>query len=210
MAYAERTASTASYRDPAMPMPVAVAEYHDRVRWGPILSGIVVSLTSQLVLSALGASIGFTTGAATDTSAGIISAGVGLWAIISLFISLTFGGYIMASACGPMNRKTALLNAIILWSTTMALSSWLLSSGVSGMFGVAAANAGNVLNQVQESGGLSLPNASDLPDVSPEEAATYAANAAKASWSFVFGSLLGLVAAMIGASTGARKPRINA
>jgi len=64
----------------------------------------------------------------------------------------------MASACGRMNRKTALLNAVILWATSIAVSAWLLSSGVSGMFGVAASNSGEVLNQVQQPGGLSLPN----------------------------------------------------
>lgn len=30
-----------------------VMEYHDRVRWGPIISGVLIALATQLVLSAL-------------------------------------------------------------------------------------------------------------------------------------------------------------
>ena len=35
-----------------------VVEYHDRVRWGPIFSGLVIAIGTHLVLSALGAAIG--------------------------------------------------------------------------------------------------------------------------------------------------------
>jgi hypothetical protein len=33
-------------------VPVAVTTYHDQVRWGPILAGLVTALSTQLVLSA--------------------------------------------------------------------------------------------------------------------------------------------------------------
>jgi hypothetical protein len=48
-----------------------------------------------------------------------------------------------------MSRNTALLNGAILWASMLALSAWLLSSGVSGAFGVAASNAGSVMLQAQ-------------------------------------------------------------
>ncbi len=201
MAYAERHNVNA---ETVVPSPVI--EYHDRVRWGPIFAGIVISLAAQLILSALGASIGLTAGA-TGSGAGAVGTGVGIWSIVSLFIALFLGAWVMASTCGPMNSKTALLNGAILWATTLAISAWLLASGVSGTFGVVAANAGEAINQVQQQGSLSLPNGGDVPDVSAQEAQTYAANAAKVSWSFLFGSLLGLVASLIGAKVGARKPR---
>lgn len=184
-----------------------IIEYHDRVRWGPIVAGIVVSIASQLVLSALGASIGLTAGA-SGTDARAAGIGIGIWAIISLLVSLFLGSWVMASACGPMNKKTAMLNGTILWATTIAVSAWLLASGVSGTFGIVGANAGAIVDQIQEPGGVSLPNPQAVtPDVTAEEAQQYAANAAKAGWSFLFGALLGLVAALIGSTVGARKPR---
>lgn len=186
-----------------------IVDYHDRVRWGPIFAGIVIAIASQLVLSALGAAIGLTAGA-SGTQASNVGIGVGIWAIISLLISLFLGGWICASSCGPMNKKTALLHGVILWATTLAISSWLLASGVSGTFGVVASNAGEVLNQVQQPGGVSVPNPGNIPNISTQEARNIAGNSAKVAWSFIFGSLLGMVAAMIGASVGARKPRVRA
>ena len=184
-------------------------DYHDRVRWGPILSGIVVAIATQLILSALGAAIGasfLSDSGAPRSNAGDVGTSVGIWSIISLLISLFVGSWITARACGPMNRSTALLNGAILWATTLALSSWLLASGVSGAFGVLASNAGDVANQVQR-GTVDLPNRA--PTVTAEQTRAIAGNTAKGLWSFVIGSLLGLVASLVGASTGARSPRNN-
>ncbi|MGL5060449.1 MAG: hypothetical protein ACRC62_10760 [Microcoleus sp.] len=184
-----------------------VVEYHDLVRWGPIFSGLVISIGTQLVLSALGAAIGLSNIAnsgAPRTIAGDVGTGVGIWSIISLLISLGVGGWVTARACGPMNRSTALLNGAILWATTLTIGSWLLASGVAGTFGVVAANAGEALNQAQQ-GGVNLPN--QPPNISAQDTRNLAGNAAKAGWSFLFGSLLGLVAALAGASAGARTPR---
>ena len=183
-----------------------VVDYHDRVRWGPIFAGIVVSIATQLLLSALGVGIGFTIGG-VETNVNVIGTSVGIWSIISLLIALFLGSWVTASTCGPMNKKTALLHGLILWATTLSISAWLLASGVSGAFGVVIANTGEVLNQVQQPGGVDLPDR--VPDISAAEAQNIAEYSAKAAWSFIFGSLLGLVAALIGATVGARKPRVK-
>ncbi|MDX2214586.1 MAG: hypothetical protein SFY66_14950 [Oculatellaceae cyanobacterium bins.114] len=186
---------------------VAVADYHDRVRWGPILGGLVVALSSQLVLTGIGAAIGLTTLAgsgAPRSDAGDVGLGVGIWSIISLLISLFLGGWVTARACGPMNRSTALLNGAILWATTLAISAWLLASGVSGAFGILASNAGEIINQAQNSG--VTPSGVD-PNVTADQTRDAAGNAAKVGWSFALGSLLGLVASLVGASVGTRHPR---
>ena len=185
----------------------SVMEYHDRVRWGPIFSGLVIAIGTQLVLSALGAAIGLSNIAnsgAPRSIAGSVGTGIGIWSIISLLISLGVGGWVTARACGPMNRSTALLNGAILWATTLTIGSWLLANGVAGTFGIVAANAGEAINQAQQ-GNVNLPN--QAPNVSAQDARNIAENAAKAGWSFLFGSLLGLVASMAGASAGARTPR---
>ncbi len=193
-----------------IPEPAAtnrVVDYHDRVRWGPIISGLVIALATQLVLSALGAAIGATgiaNSGAPRTNAGSVGTNIGIWAIISLFISLFVAGWVTARSCGPMNRTTALLNGAILWATTLAIGSWLLASGITGAFGVAASNAGAIANQVQQ-GAVNVPN--NVPSITAQQARDIAANTSKASWWFVLGSLLGLAASMIGAAAGARTPR---
>jgi hypothetical protein len=199
MAYADRATER--------PNIDTVIEYHDRVRWGPIFAGLVVALSVQLVLSALGAAIGLTNisdSGAPRSNADNVGTAVGIWAIISLFIALFVGGWVTSRAGGPMNRNTALLNGAILWATTLAMSAWLLSSGVSGAFGLIASNAGEALNQAQQNG-ADLPTS--VPNVTAQQTRDAAGNAAKVGWSFALGSLLGLVASMIGASAGAYSPR---
>jgi len=203
MTYPDR--SDSQLTEPTIVNPVV--DYHDRVRWGPILAGIAIALGTQLGLSALAIAIGLSAGA-TGANAGSVSLGVVIWSIISLLISLFLGGWVMAQTCGPMTKKTAILNAAILWGTTLALSSWLLASGISGAVGAAAANAGEIANQVQQQGGVNIPN--QAPNVDPNQVRDLAGNTAKAAWSFLLGSLLSLAGTMIGAALGARKPRVYA
>ena len=99
----------------------------------------MITISTQLILSALGAAFGATVVADSGTSrtdAPEVATAVGIWSIISLLIALCIGGWVMARTCGPMKRSTALLNGAILWATTLALSSWLLATGVSGALGV--------------------------------------------------------------------------
>jgi hypothetical protein len=97
-----------------------------------------------------------------------------------------------------------MLNGAILWATTLALSSWLLASGISGAFGIVGANAGEIVNQAQQ-GGVNVPN--NAPNVTAQQTRDIAGATAKAGWSFTIGSLLGLAASLIGSSMGARTPR---
>ncbi|MGF1672876.1 MAG: hypothetical protein ACFCUV_04225 [Rivularia sp. (in: cyanobacteria)] len=186
-----------------------VVDYHDRVRWGPIISGLLVGLATQLILSALFGAIGATfvsDSGAPRTIAPDIAGNVGIWSTIALLISLFVAGWITTRACGPMNRSTALLNGAILWATTLAVSSWLLASGVAGTFGVVASNAGEVINQIQGQGTDIQQNTAN---VTAQQAREIAAATSKGLWWFVFGSLLGLIASMIGAAVGARTPRVR-
>ena len=87
------------------------------MRWGPIIAGLVVALSTQLVLSALGLAIGASNvggSGAPRTIAGDVGVGVGIWSIISLLISLFAGGWTAARTAGRMNRNTALLNGAVL------------------------------------------------------------------------------------------------
>lgn len=192
--------------------PAAVGvnrEYHDIVRWGPIFAGLFTAVATQLVLSALGVAIGLSTIAnsgAPRSNLGDVSSAVGIWSIISLLIALFIGGWVTARAAGPMSKSSALLNATILWATTLAISAWLLSAGVSGAFGIVASNAGDAIGQAQQ-GGLTLPDTA--PNVTAEQTRDIAGNAATAGWSFFIGSLLALVSSLLGASTGTRSARTN-
>jgi hypothetical protein len=211
MAYMDRPGEYTGDRS----TPISVTNYHDQVRWGPIVAGLAIALSTQLVLSAVGVAVGATSigdSGAPRTDAPGVGVGVGVWSIISLLISLFVGGWIAARTSGRMTRNTALLNGAILWASMLALSAWLLSSGVSGAFGVVASNAGSVVSQTRQNPpnnpvGTAGQKAPNIPTISAQQTRDIAGNTAKASWAFVFGSLLGLVAASIGSVVGFRHPR---
>ena len=210
MTYTERPDATAGVGVRPVQTTAPIVDYHDTVRWGPIFAGIVVALISQLLLSSLLASIGgFLAG---DATANTIGTTLGIGAVISLLISLFLGGLTMASSCGPMNSKTSMLNAIVMWATTLVLSGFLLTSGVSGAFGVIASNAGAAVTQVEQATGVSVPDSQAevseaVPNVTAQQAENAASTAAKGGLAFLIGSLIGLVAALVGATVGAKKPR---
>jgi hypothetical protein len=210
MAYADRPNDYIGERT----LPVVAANYHDQVRWGPIIAGLVLALSTQLVLSALGVAIGAGSigeSGAPRTEAPGVGTNIGIWSIVSLLISLFVGGWAAARTAGRMSKNTALLNGAILWASTLALSAWLLSSGVSGAFGVAASNADTVVNQARQAlpsttnptTGQTTPRA---PNITAQQTREIAGNTSKVSWSFVLGSLLGLVASLIGSAVGHRNP----
>jgi hypothetical protein len=194
---------------PESAVATRIGEYRDRVRWGPIISGVLVALATQLILSSLFGAIG--AGRIADSLAprtvavGVIS-NVGLWSTLALLASLFLGGWVTTRACGPMNRNTALLNGAILWATTLAISSFLLANGVWGAFGVAANNAAGVMNQMQ---GQSTTVPQNLPALTPTQTREIAAATSRTLWLFVLGSLLSLAAALMGAVVGARNARTN-
>jgi hypothetical protein len=207
MSYVNRVGDEIIPPEPAV--AARVAEYRDRVRWGPILSGVLVALTTQLILSSLFGAIGAGTIAQSGAPRSIapnVAANVGLSSTLALLLSLFLGGWVTTRACGPMNRNTALLNGAILWATTLAISSFLLANGVWGAFGVAASSAAEVINRVQQPG-TTVPQ--NLPAVTAEQARDIAAATSRALLWFVFGSLLSLAAALMGAVLGTRTPRTN-
>jgi hypothetical protein len=181
-----------------------VVEYHDRVRWGPIIAGLVVALATQLVLTALGSALGLSTIAASDaprTSADEVGTAIGIWTIVSLFAALFAGGWVTARTSGPISKNATLLNGIILWATTLAIGAYLTVSGVSGFLGTLGANE-RVTAQAQRN----IPG--NLPNVTAEQARDIAGRSATAGWTFTIGSLLGLGATLLGSNIGARRVRV--
>ncbi len=181
---------------------------YDRIRWGPIIAGLFVALSSQLVLSALGAAIGLNVlsgSGAPRSDAGDVGTGVAIWTGISLLISLFLGGLTVGYGSLPLSRGDAIMNGIVLWATTLILSSWLLSSGVGGLFGTVAGNVGELAQTVQQSGADLGTAAQNVNPPSTQQIRNAAGVGAATGWTFVFGSLLSLATAILGTLSGNKK-----
>jgi len=88
----------------------------DRIHWGGFFDGLVVAIMMQLLLSEIGASLGFTTIANSDSLHPDVSK-VGtvlvIRPIISLFISLFVGSWVTSRSYLPINQSTSNLNRAI-------------------------------------------------------------------------------------------------
>ncbi|MGI4798683.1 MAG: hypothetical protein ACRYF2_00290 [Janthinobacterium lividum] len=119
-----------------------------RVSWAAIFGGVVMVITVQLLLSLLGAGIGFTTvdaqaGTAPDASS--IGIGAGVWFLISSVVALAFGGYVSAWLAGIGHRFDGrLLHGLITWGIATMLTMWLLTSAIGGIIGGSASALGGL------------------------------------------------------------------
>lgn len=127
--------------------PIANNHVHRRISWAAVFGGVIMVITVQLLLSLLGAGIGFTTvdvNAGTTPDASSIGIGAGVWFLISSVIALVFGGYVSAWLAGIEHRFDGLLHGLITWGIATMLTIWLLTSAIGGIIGGGASALGSL------------------------------------------------------------------
>ena len=113
---------------------VSTAAMRDRVRWGPILAGLLTAIASFLLLGLAAAAIGLNVAqGGTDTAtAGNTSAIVA--AIIGLVVFF-IGGYVAASTAALARRSDGALNGFLVWALAILVILVLAGIGVGQAFG---------------------------------------------------------------------------
>ena len=80
--------------------------HHPRIKWTAVWAGLVVGMSSQLVLTLLGLAIGAWSIDLKDAQpGGGIPLGAGLWTGLSLLLSAFIGGSITARLSGVSRRR---------------------------------------------------------------------------------------------------------
>ncbi|MBA3659522.1 MAG: hypothetical protein H0W67_07990 [Gemmatimonadales bacterium] len=115
-----------------------------RLSWGAVFAGLVVATALQVVLTLLGTAIGLAAWDPGDSARGL-GIGAGIWAIVSILISLFVGGSTTGRLAGILTRKDGALHGVLLWGLSTILTLWLLASGVSALAGGAFRLAGGAL-----------------------------------------------------------------
>ena len=184
-----------------------VAEVHeptqDRVRWGPIVAGLLTALTSLLLLGLLGLALGLTTlnagaAAAQGGLPGDVGRNSAIWAAIAGILSFLLGGFVAGKTAAVLSRGWGALNGAMVFLLAVPLTLWLASQGLGGLLGT----VGNFV------GGLDLGGAADQArratgNVEPGDVARAAEQARNGAWGALVGSLLGLGASALGGLLGA-------
>lgn len=115
-----------------------------RLSWGAVFAGLVIAIAVQIVLTLLGAAIGFAAWEPGESARGL-GIGAGIWAILSVLISLFLGGVTTGRLAGILTRKDGALHGILLWGLSTIVTVWLLASGVTALAGGAFRMVGGVL-----------------------------------------------------------------
>jgi hypothetical protein len=118
-----------------------------RVRWGGVMSGLFVAMGTLMLFTALGLAIGVTAlgdpRAATGETASGLGVGAGIWAFITLLVSIFLGGMVSTQVTDSPDRAGAVIHGVLVWVLFLLVIMYLIVSGVSlglsGLFGAAGA-----------------------------------------------------------------------
>jgi hypothetical protein len=143
--------STEVRRVPAYGTGVSVAEtvlpVRNRVQWGPILAGTAATLTTMLVLSALGLAIG-TSAFEPGTDLTDWGTSAGIYGIAAALVSFFFGGWIAAKTAAVGGQFAGLVNGFVTGAASVIILVWLSTTGLANLVGFLGANLGNVADFV--------------------------------------------------------------
>jgi hypothetical protein len=192
-----------------------------RVSWGAIFAGGVISLAAFLLLTLLGGSIGLSI--ADNVTADTFGTSASIWAICSTVIALFVGGYITSQCAVGENVGEAVIHGLIMWGVVFAFTVWLTAAGVragfNALIGVASVGttamqgAGESWESMALKAGIPQERINELRQQSNKAQNTASTDQAadvamRASWWTLFGVMLSMAAAAIGAYLGAG-PRVR-
>lgn len=208
--------------------PLRVEDFlpvRSRVCWGAIFAGAVVALATYLVLTLLGGAIGLSvSGSVRGTTLGT---GAAVWAVITTGAALFLGGWVTSQTTVGENKMEAVVHGIIMWGAVLAMVLWMAAVGVRSGFNAlmsvayaGAAGAEDLTSQDWEAAarraGVSQETITDwkqkakdapanaraaVEDPTNRQAASEYATAA--TWWTLLGTVLSMLAAVVGALVGA-------
>ena len=163
----------------------------DTVRWGPVWSGVLVTLGINLVLLSIGIGSAFAGfNPASATYARDISAYMAIWFAGSLFVALFFGGWVAGRTGALEGMRAGWYQGTIVWALALLFSTLLTSMMLSGAIAGVSSMAPIVARAAP-------------PEAAASAARTAASAIAYAAWIFLIASVLQWAAAALGGTWGA-------
>lgn len=198
----------------------------DRIRWGPILAGIVTAFAVLLFLTVLGIALGISAMGGENADPQTWGTAAGIWGGLSLLVSFFVGGWMAARSADTLREGDGVLNGFVTGAATLLVLLWLATTAVTGALGFFASTvadiagaAGPAITEVVSEGSVQVPaeteNAVEEAVENPEAAvppeAEEAARAAQeavsesagpGAWGTTIAILLALAAATLGGMLG--------
>jgi len=187
-------------------IPEAYNLGRDRVRFGPVVAGLLTALTTLLLLGLLGVAVGLTAADGSDPGAGTFSA---VWGALTGLLAFGLGGYVAGRTAAVFDRRWGALNGALVFMLGVPLTLWLAGQGLgfaAGTLGsfVGALNVdpGQLQGAAQSAAGQAQGAAAQVRPVDVARAAEGARNAA---WGTLLGAALALGASALGGWLGTRR-----
>jgi hypothetical protein len=198
--------------------PDAFELARDRVRWGPIVAGLLTALTALLLLSLLGLAIGLTTvnaGAAATQGGPPPDTGrnSAIWAAISGVVAFALGGYVAGRTAALFNRGWGALNGALVFMLAVPLTLWLAGQGLGTILGSLGTLSGEFAsnpNAAQAAQGAASQAQSAAQNAQAGDIARAAEAARNTAWGTLAGSLVAVAAGTLGGWLGTRHPAAHA
>ena len=123
----------------------------DKISWGAVLAGVLVSLVSMLVLNLLGIGIGLASINPVTEASPFSGVGTGaiIWYVLSNLIAIFAGAYTAARLSGIPIPVISTFHGILSWCLYTLISFWLLTTAV----GSIVSGVGSAISQTLSSVG---------------------------------------------------------
>ena len=139
------TAATGVMGVPAVEVDVADVPMRDRIRWGPIIAGVVTAFAVLLFLTVLGIALGISAlGGDNDNNPQTWGTAAGIWGGLSLLVAFFFGGWMAARAAATLSESDGPLNGFVTGAATLLLLLWLATTALTGALGFFASTVSNL------------------------------------------------------------------
>src|SRR5215208_2904732 len=206
---------------PAVEVDVAEVPLRDRIRWGPIIAGVVTAFAVLLFLTVLGIALGVSALGGDDAKTWGTAAGI--WGGLSLLVAFFFGGWMAARAAATLSESDGPLNGFITGAATLLLLLWLATTALTGALGFFASTVTNIAGaaapvamQAVDQGAVppetqtAVDQAADNPEAAVDQAEQTAQQAADAAskaagpgaWGTTIAIILAVGAATLGGMVG--------
>lgn len=162
----------------------------DLIRWGPVVAGLLVTITTLLILTVLGVALGLSVFEPTDGGLDTADTAATIWGIASFLIAFFLGGFTAARTAGVGGGDRGAFNGVMVGVTSISLIVLLVGLGVGNTLGAAASNIGEIADAVRN------------VDVDPDQAGDVAETAFEDAEGGAWGTFIGLMVALAAAAAG--------
>ena len=128
---------------PAVEVDVAEVPLRDRIRWGPIIAGVVTAFAVLLFLTVLGIALGISA-LGGDDDPQTWGTAAGIWGGLSLLVAFFVGGWMAARAAATLSESDGPLNGFVTGAATLLLLLWLATTALTGALGFFASTVSNL------------------------------------------------------------------